>query len=265
MSLELQVDGNVVFAATGGKTFDPDLPTIVFVHGASMNRTVWASQARYFAHHGWSVLAPDLPGHGRSGGGALSGIGDIADWIYRFTNTANTGPVVLVGHSMGSLPVLEAAARYPEHVSKIVLLGTSIPMPVADALLDNAHRNDDAAHDMVTIWGHSKSAQIGGSSIPGMWITGGAMRLLERGGDGVLYNDMAACNAYTTGLEAAARVTCPAILILGDADMMTPPRNARSLVDALPHGQMIVLKNCGHMMMAEQPNETLDALIRALA
>ena len=129
----------------------------------------------------------------------------------------------LVGHSMGSLPVLEAAARHPAHTERAVLLGTSVPMPVADALLDNARANDHAAFDMVTIWGHSRSAQIGGCTVPGIWMTGGGMRLLERGGDGVLYNDMKACNDYTTGLEAAARVRCPTTLILGDGDMMTPP------------------------------------------
>ena len=84
------------------------------------------------------------------------------------------------------------------------------------------------------------------------------MRLFERGGDGVLYND------YTSGLEAVARINCPATLVLGDKDMMTPPRNARALVDALPDGRMIVLEGCGHMMMAERPNRTLDALIDAL-
>ena len=145
-----------------------------------------------------------------------------------------------------------------------MLLGTSVPMPMADVLLANAKANSHAAYDMVTIRGHSRAAQMGGSDVPGLWITGGGMRLLERGGDSVLYNDMKACNDYTSGLEAVARVSCPATLVLGDRDMMTPPRNARALVDALPDGRMIVLEGCGHMMMAEHPNRTLEALIDAL-
>ncbi len=265
MSLEVRVDGHTVFAATGGRDFDPALPVILFLHGASMNRTVWAAQARWFAHHGHAVLAVDLPGHGRSSGPLLETIGDIADWLVRVLDATGVAVASLAGHSMGSLPVLEAAARHPSRVARIALLGTSVPMPVADALLDHARANRHAAFDMVTVWGHSRSAQIGGCSVPGLWITGGGMRLLERGGDGVLHNDMKACNDYVTGLDAARAVRCPATLVLGGGDMMTPPRNARALGEAIPDCRTVVLEGCGHMMMAEQPNETLDALIEALA
>ena len=264
MSLELAVGGRAVFAATGGRTFDAALPVVAFVHGASMNRTVWSSQARWFAHHGYAVLAVDLPGHGHSEGPPLASIGAIADWLMSVLDAVGVTTVSLVGHSMGSLPVLEAASCYPSRCSRIVLLATSAPMPVAGALLENARINSHAACDMVTIWGHSHAAQMGGSDAPGLWMTGGGMRLLERGADGVLYNDMKACNDYTNGLEAAAAVTCPTTLVLGECDMMTPPRNARALVDALPDARMIVLEGCGHMMMAERPNLTLDVLIDAL-
>ncbi len=264
MSLELTVDGRAVFAATGGRAFDAALPVVVFVHGASMNRTVWSAQARWFAHHDHAVLAVDLPGHGRSEGPPLPSISAMANWLMDVLDAAGVATACLVGHSMGSLPVLEAASGDPSRCTCIVLLGTSAPMPVADALLENARINSHAAYDMVTTWGHSRAAQMGGSDVPGLWITGGGMRLLERGGDGVLYNDMKACNDYTNGLEAAAGVTCPTTLVLGDRDMMTPPRNARALVDALPDGRMIVLEGCGHMMMAERPNLTLDTLIDVL-
>jgi pimeloyl-ACP methyl ester carboxylesterase len=69
--MELTVNRRKVFAATGGRPFDAALPTVIFLHGAGMDHTVWALQTRYFAHHGQGVLAVDLPGHGRSGGSAL--------------------------------------------------------------------------------------------------------------------------------------------------------------------------------------------------
>jgi pimeloyl-ACP methyl ester carboxylesterase len=236
----------------------------MFVHGASMNRTVWALPARYFAHHGYAVMAVDLPGHGNSEGPPLATVTEVGDWLVRALDAAGVERAVLVGHSMGTLPLIEAASRHPGRVERIVLLGTSVPMPVAAALLDNAEANNPVAYDMVNLWGHSKRAQIGGNRAPGTWVTGGGLRLLERGAPGVLHNDMKACNDYTTGLDAAAKVACPAVLILGDGDMMTPPRNAKALMEALPQARMIVLKDCGHMMMAEQPDETLDALIDAL-
>jgi pimeloyl-ACP methyl ester carboxylesterase len=263
VALELNVDGKHVFAATGGKPFDASLPVVVFVHGASMNRTVWALPARYFANHGHAVMAVDLPGHGNSEGPPLPSIGELADWLVRVLDAAGVASATCIGHSMGTLPLVEAAARYPERVDRIVLLGTSLPMPVSQELLGSAKDDDPSAYDMVTLWSHSKRAQIGGNRAPGTWATGATRRLLERSDPGVLYNDMSACNAYQSGLEAAARVACPAVVILADSDMMTPARNANALLEVLTTSRRIVLKDCGHMMMGEQPDETLDALIDA--
>lgn len=265
MALELSVDGRRAFAATGGKAFDPALPAVVFVHGAGMNRTVWAAQARYFAHHGRCVLACDLPGHGRSQGPPLTAIAAIADWLARLMDAAGLERAALVGHSMGALPVLEAAARHGRRVERAVLIAVALPMAVAGPLLDHARADSPAAWDMVTFWGHGRQAQIGGNTAPGIWMTGNARRLLQRGAKGVLYNDMRACDDYRNGLDAAAATACPVTLVLGDADAMTPPKGARALLQALPDGRLTMLKGCGHMAMAEKPNETLDALIAALA
>ena len=78
--MQLKVNGLDVFAGTGGKPFDPAQPVMVLLHGAGMDHTAWALHDRYFAHHGFSVLAPDLPGHGRSAGSPLKTIADMADW-----------------------------------------------------------------------------------------------------------------------------------------------------------------------------------------
>jgi len=80
--MEITVDAKRVFAATGGKPFDAGLPCVVFLHGAGMDHTVWALQTRYFAWHGYGVLAVDLPGHGKSEGPALKTIGEMADWVW---------------------------------------------------------------------------------------------------------------------------------------------------------------------------------------
>ncbi len=95
------------------RAFDRARPTIVFVHGAANDHSVWALQSRYFAHHGYNVLAVDLPGHGRSGGEALASIEAIADWLAALLDALGVERAALVGHSMGSLAALDAAARHP--------------------------------------------------------------------------------------------------------------------------------------------------------
>src|SRR5437868_15511146 len=108
--MEIAIRSGALYASTGGKDFDPVLPTIVFLHGAGMDHTVWALQTRYFSHHGRNVLAVDLPGHGRSAGPGLAGIAAMAGCVLAVLDALGIGRASLVGHSMGALAALAAAA-----------------------------------------------------------------------------------------------------------------------------------------------------------
>jgi pimeloyl-ACP methyl ester carboxylesterase len=258
--MELSVAGRPVFAATGGKPFDPARPAVVFVHGAGMDHTVWQLQTRYFAHHGRAVLALDLPGHGRSPGPALSSITALADWLAALVEASGAETAALVGHSMGALASLEAAARRPDRVRALALLGVAAKMPVHPELIAAAAANDPRAFELITAWGYGRPAHLGGHRAPGLWMLGGGKRLLERGAAGLLATDLRACDAYGEGEAAAKRVACPALLLLGAVDRMTPPRSAEPLLAAMRDAHEVVLPGCGHMMMVEQPDETLAAL-----
>ncbi|MGI9522444.1 MAG: alpha/beta fold hydrolase [Hyphomicrobiaceae bacterium] len=259
--MEIAVDNRSTFASTGGRPFELGKPTIVFVHGAGMDRTVWALQTRYFAHHGYNAIAVDLPGHGRTEGPPLESVEALSEWVITLLDTLEVEASALVGHSLGSLVVFDAAARWPGRVKALALIGTSVPMPVAEFLLNAAKNNDHDAFDMVTIWGHSYDGQTGANQSPGLWMTGGAVRLLERSSPGVLYMSLRAANNYDDGLERAHRVTCPTLLLLGHRDAMTPLRAAKPLVEAIPQSRVIKVAGCGHMLMAEQPDAVLDGLI----
>jgi pimeloyl-ACP methyl ester carboxylesterase len=256
----LVVDGVKIFAGTGGRDFDAALPLVVFLHGAGLDHTVWVHLTRWFAHRGAGVLAPDLPGHGRSGGEPLDSITAMADWTAALIKTAKARTAGIIGHSMGSLAALETAARYPEKVTAIGLIATAAAMPVAADLLDAARADDHAAIDMVSIWGYGFRGGLGGSLAPGMWMRGGALRLLERARPGVLFKDLCACNNYREGLTSAAKVTAPATLVLGERDMMTPAKGGRELAAVIPNARVITLKGAGHMLMSERPDEVLDAV-----
>ena len=258
--MQLSVNGSDTFIATGGRDFDASLPIIVLLHGAGFDHSSWALHSRWFAHHGYNVLAPDLPGHGRSSGPPLPAISDMADWTAALIEAAGAAKARLVGHSMGSLIALETAARHPTKVSALGLIGTAATMTVGPDLLKAAEANDVSAIDMVSIWGLGFQAELGGSLAPGLWMHSGAQRVLEQCRPGVLFNDLAACNAYQNALAAAAQVTVPATFILGERDMMTPAKAGKTLAAALPNSRTIVLRGAGHMMMAERPDELLAAL-----
>jgi pimeloyl-ACP methyl ester carboxylesterase len=258
--MNLTVNGKEVFAATGGREFDKSLPAVALIHGAGFDHSAWALHSRWFAHHGFAVLVPDLPGHGRSKGPALKTIAEMADWIAALLDAASATKAHLIGHSMGSLIALEAAARHPAKVSALGLIGTAATMTVGPDLLKAAEANDHDAIDMVSIWGLGFEAEIGGSLAPGMWMHGGAQRVLQHCAPGVLFSDLSACNSYQDALAAGAKVAVPTTLILGEKDMMTPAKAGKALASAIPQARTVVLRGAGHMMMAERPDELLAAL-----
>jgi pimeloyl-ACP methyl ester carboxylesterase len=258
--MQLSVSGVEIFVATGGKPFDAALPTVVFIHGAGFDHSVWALHSRWFSHHGFGVLAVDLPGHGRSGGTPLETIAEMADFVAALLDAAGASKAKLIGHSMGSLIALETAARHPTRVSSLGLIGTTSTMTVGPDLLKAAEANDPAAIAMMTIWGLGPDAEIGGNLAPGLWMHGGSIRVLEANRPGVIYADLAACNAYQNALAAAAAVAVPATFILGERDMMTPIRNGKTLAAAVKDSRTVVLRGAGHTMMVERPDEVLKAL-----
>src|SRR3981189_286881 len=261
--MQMSVNGIETFVATGGREFDASQPTIVLLHGAGFDHSTWALHSRWFAHHGYGVLAPDFPGQpgqGRSIGAPISSIADMADWTAALLDAAGAAKARLVGHSMGSLIALETAARHPAKVSALHLIGTAATMTVGPDLLKAAAANDHDAVGVVAIWGLGFQAELGGSLAPGLWMHGGAQRVLEQGRPGVLFNDLSACNSYGNALAASAQITVPATLILGERDMMTPARAGKTLAAALPNSRTVVLRGAGHMMMVERPAGLLAAL-----
>ncbi len=277
MKLSMQGQSGAVqaYAYTGGKPFDAALPCVVFIHGALHDHSVWTLLARWCAHHGHGVLAVDLPGHGRSAGPALGSVEALGDWVLAVLDTAGvtaTTPVTLVGHSMGSLVALEAAARAPERIRRLVMVGAAYPMKVSATLLDTARDAPIKAIDMVNAFSISTLAAKPSFPGPGTWLHGSNQALMQRVLAGphatgcavnLFHHDFSVCDQYGNGLAAAAAVACPVTMVLGTQDQMTPPRSTRDIAAVLK--AQVVLLPSGHSLMSEVPDGLLAALREALA
>lgn len=251
---QYDVHGRTVWCGQGGKAPQPSLPTLVFLHGALNDHSVWSELAGRLARHGLNVLAPDLPGHGRSAGPALDSVEAMADWLPGLLDAAGLETALLVGHSMGSLVALETAFRTPRRVRGLALLGTAFPMRVSAALLASARDDEAAAIDMVSQWSHA-NPELREASRQLM------RQVAAHGQPGLLHLDLAACNAYAHGQQAIEALDCPVHFLLGSLDKMTPPRAAQALAAAARHATLVEV-DAGHAMMAEQPRAVLDALRR---
>jgi pimeloyl-ACP methyl ester carboxylesterase len=255
------IEGFRAFAAHGGAEPDAAKPAVLLVHGAGMDHSVWALQSRALAAAGYFVLAVDLPGHGRSEGEAIAGIEGLAQWLAALLDAAGVEKALVAGHSMGALAALELASSRPERVAGLVLVGAAAAMPVHADLIAAAWEELPAAIAMITSWGFSADAALGGNPAPGLWFTGAGKRLLERSKPGVLATDLAACDTYKGGEAAAARIGCPALVVAGEADRMSPAKAGRALAALIPDGAVRVLAGAGHMLMAERPEAVLRAVL----
>ena len=258
--MELTVGGRRVFAGTGGRDLDRKQPLVLLLHGAGMDHTVWVLQARFLAYHGFSVLALDLPGHGRSEGPALPTVEALADWTLATIEAAGFEKAAIVGHSMGAAMAVSVAAKAPGKVSRLALLGAAPAMPVHPDLLASARDGTMLAPELMTFWGLGRSAQIGGHATPGLWLTGAARRLIQKGVGPSLAADLAACGDWKAGAEAAKKIRCPVLVLAGSDDRMTPAAKARELAQAISGAELKIVAGAGHMMILEAPDATVDAL-----
>jgi pimeloyl-ACP methyl ester carboxylesterase len=260
----LTVNGAETFCYTGGKPFNPALPTVVFIHGVLNDHSVWILQTRYLAHHGWNVLAPDLPGHCRSAGTPCASVEEAADFVIALLDAAGVGRAALVGHSLGSLIALEAAARAPERVSQLVMVGSAYPMKVTPALLEASLNDPLRALTVVNVFSRSTLAPPPSALGPGTWVYGASMALGRRvlasnREHNLFHTGFLACDRYDHGEQAMAAVACPTLFLLGESDQMTPPKSAGSLVALAKHARTVMLP-VGHHQMNEAPEQMLNAL-----
>lgn len=259
--MHISLDKTQYYAYTGTHKIDPVLETVVFVHGASMDHSVWSHQSRYFAYHGYNVLAVDLPGHRLSQGRLLSSIEDMAKWLIHILGSAGCQSVHLVGHSMGALTALEAASQLDSDVynlKSLSLVGFCYPMQVTPALMNAAKENPGKAYSMMTQWSHA--SRTGGEPVPGFWSAGMQMSMMENNSKDAIYCNLQACNNYTGGEQAFGRVHCPILFVSGKLDKMAPAKLAVQEAEKNRNAKIELIDGCGHNLMFESPDGVLDSL-----
>ncbi|MDP2206861.1 MAG: alpha/beta hydrolase [Alphaproteobacteria bacterium] len=220
---------------------------IIAVHGAGLHGGFYGALAPHLIDFAFKPLT--LPGHdARRPAALLPDIPAMAGFLSAEIDAAPAEyDVVLLGHSMGALAVLAAAAH--PRVTAAVLAGAALEMPVNPELLSMAQGNPAGAAEMMAKWGvwrdHPQAETLRG-------ILGSLMASVPQD---ALAADLAACNAYTGAAAAAALVEKPVLVLAGDADKMTPVAGAQALTERLPQAVFAVMEQAGHMLPIEKPLE----------
>lgn len=257
--MDLHIDQKHVYCYTGGKAFDARLPCLVFLHGAQNDHSVWALQSRYFAHHGYAVLAPDLPAHGRSAGPALTSIEAMSAWLSKLIQAAGCKQYLLIGHSMGSLIALELAAQNSAPQAQLrglALLGCAYPMRVSTQLLEASLNQPLLAIEMVAQWSHALHCHQPAAPGPGFSVLNMSRKLMQNllrsQTEAVFHLDFNACNAYQNGEIAASQIAAPCLFLSASQDLMTPVKATQSFARHFNQARVEVIERSGHAMMSEQ-------------
>ena len=230
---------------------DSARPPVILIHGAGGTHLNWPPQVRRL--EGQSILAVDLPGHGKSGGVGRQVIGEYAEDLVCFMDALKIRAAIMVGHSMGSAIALALAIEYPKRVLGLGILGGGARLQVSPELLQNAA--NPAAFSSVVQWVTENS--YGPHADPRLKELGA--RHMAETRPPVLYGDFLACDDFHA-LEALPRIKAPTLILVGEQDRMTPPRLSRVLNAGIPGSCLETLPDTGHMLMLEQPEAVAASL-----
>ena len=262
--MRIEAGGYDTFVSTGGREFDPGgaggQPPLLFIHGSGQSHLSWVLQGRFFANRGWPVLAPDLPGHGLSGGESLESVEAAADWCRDLLDAAGVEKAVAIGHSQGGLVALEMAARHAGRVERLAIIASALAIQVADGLIDMATNAEADAIAAMVSYSHSRIGHRHDHTTPGQSHMIYGERVMKQNRKGVLLVDLNACRNYTGGEKAAAAVACPALCVLAEGDRMVPARSGLQLAEKIPGCRHIVVPGAGHFVQSEFSVETNAAL-----
>jgi len=234
------------------------MSTVVLVHGAAMDSSVWRYQADALTQAGFTSIAVDLPGHGGSEGEPSSSARGYAGWLLAYLSHLGE-PVHLVGHSMGALVALETAAARPDLVRSLTLIGVSDLMPVNPDLLAGAAEGDLSMFATMGKWMHAREP-IGEPE----WNVDDTVAVLQRARPGVAFADLTACAGYPGAAAVAATISVPILLILGEQDLMTKPSAAEPIAAAAVDATTVTVMGAGHLLPVERPDVVNATLIEFL-
>ena len=218
------------------------------------NKTIHA----FFYINNFNVLSIDLPGHGNSDGPCLESIEKIAEWLEDVFKKLNLKNLVLVGHSQGCLEILEYSHRYKKRLDKIVFVGGSNRMPVHPDLIKLAQDGHSDAVKLMMKWGYEGSKKfIGGNPVE---------KIIQSSRDisEILAVDLIACNNYKNGSQAARKISCPVMLILGEVDKMVDLKAGKKFASLIKNSKTQILDRCGHMIMIEKAFEMREKVLEFL-
>jgi 3-oxoadipate enol-lactonase len=238
-------------------------PTLVLLHAFPLNQDMWSDQIEALAEASY-VITLDLPGFGSSQttDGDYS-LDTMAEIVHEFLRHLGHERVVLGGMSMGGYIALAYARKYPAHLQGLILANTKAgpdsPEARAARLKQIAEIESSGLIPLAT-------------TFPGRVVTPASKlqrpELVKRLADSIVGNNAVAVAGALqamadrpNSLDVLPGVHVPTLVIVGEADALTPPSESELMMEHLPNGTLVRIPAAGHLSNMEQP----EAFNRAIA
>jgi len=228
---------------------------VVLLHGAGGSHLSWPAEIRRLP--GFSVFALDLPGHGKSTGRGHQSIANYSGSVMAWLDAIGIQRAVFVGHSMGSAIAQSLAVDHPGRVTGIGLIGSATRLGVNPVLIQESANETTYfnAVEKIVSWSFSMHMPENLKSL--------VVKRMAETRPSVLNGDLLACDRFDMA-ECLSQIQCPAWLLCGDLDKMTPVREAYSLAALIPNTRLEIIPEAGHMVMLEKPEVVAASLSRFL-
>ncbi len=254
----LEVENKKVFASNAGQSFDKKKETIVLLHGSGQSHVVWSLTDQFLSDIGYNVYALDLPGHGNSDGESLKSIEEMSSWLDKVIKKIGIEKLSIIGHSQGCLVALDYSNKFSNKVKKLIFIAGSYEIPVNQSLISLAESGNMESLNLMMKWGYGYSKQfIGGN--PLQKILNSSREVRE-----VLAVDLKACNNYKNGLAATKKINCPSLFVFGELDKMIKINKGKEFSSLVPGSKTHIIKECGHMIILENPFEMREKVAEFL-
>jgi pimeloyl-ACP methyl ester carboxylesterase len=241
-------------------------PTLFLLHGIGGSKEYWSLDLEVFANAGYRAVALDLPGYGDSKTIEPYTLSGLARSLERLIDSIAPKRVVLLGHSMGGMIVLEAWAAYPHKIVGLILSGTSPAFGKPDGAwqqeflrrrlgpLDEGQSMSDLAPRLVR-------AMVAPDTAPA-----GVQRAIE-------IMSAVPPQTYRSALYALMSfdrrallpaISVPTLALAGQLDPNAPPALMQKMAEKIPGATYECLPRAGHLASLEQPAAFADAVLRFL-
>lgn len=245
----IQTNAGELYYAGPKPPLQVDSPPLLLVHAAGGTRLDWPPGLRRLPDA--TVLALDLPGHGKSPGPGRDSIDAYAEVVIALLDALQLQRVIVAGHSMGGAIAQTLALAHPERVAGLVLIGTGAKLGVHPDILERVI---------------PAQAEVGRLLHDWMWGDSTPAELRDRGYElfmtippEVIHGDYAACNAFDIR-HRLGEINAPALIIGGTADRMTPHKFSAYLAEHIRDSRLVTVEGGGHLMMLEQPDAVAGAI-----